>query len=119
MLLSGNLAEEREKLLSKRQRVIDTTEATALEMVEIFTRNTRPLARVKTGVWRDSIGGKATPKGEGVWDIWLGSEGAFSPDGFDYGAWWNFWDGTIDTGLFISKPEFEELHRRQLEEAMQ
>jgi hypothetical protein len=119
MSFSGNHYEEREKLLAKKVRIIEATGEIAKEMVEVFTRNTRPLARVKTGKWRDTIHGEATEKGPGIWDIWLGSHGAFSPEGFDYGGFWNFWDGTIDTGLFISQPEFDEIQKKRIDEAMQ
>ncbi len=119
MGFSGNHYEEREKLLMRKQRIIEATAETAKDIIQIFERNTRPLARVKTGKWRDSIHGEAEEKGPAVWDIWLGSHGAFSPEGFDYGNFWNFWDGTIDTGIFISQPEFEEVRKKRIEEAMQ
>ena len=119
MSFSGNHYEERERLLAKKLRIIEATAETAKDTIEIFERITRPLARVRTGKWRDSIHGEATEKGPGVWDIWLGSHGAFSPEGFDYGGFWNFWDGTIDIGLFISQSEFEEANNKRIEEVMQ
>ena len=108
-MFSGNLAEERQRLLNRKQRIFDATDAAAEEIGEVFTRTTRPLARVKTGRWRDTIHAEPTKVRDGVWDIWMGSHGCFSDDGFDYGAWWNFWDGTIDTGLFLSQPEIDEI----------
>jgi hypothetical protein len=119
MAFSGNHYEERERLLAKKLRIIEATAEIAKDVIEIFERNTRPLARVKTGKWRDLIHGEATEKGPAVWNIWLGSNGAFSEEGFDYGAFWNFWDGTIDTGIFISQSEFEEAKNKRIEEAIQ
>ena len=118
MGFSGNLQEERQRLLDRKQRLIDATEDMANEIAETFIRNTRPLARVKTGKWQSTIDAKPTRISEGVWVIWMGSEGCKAPDGFDYGAYWNFVDGTIDTGLFLSQPEFDEIIQRLHDEAV-
>ena len=118
MPFSGNLAEQRQKLLDRKQRLIDATEQMANEIAETFIRNTRPLARVKTGKWQSTIDAKPTRISEGVWDIWMGSEGCFSDDGFDYGAFWNFFDGTIDTGIFVSQPDFDQIIQKYHDEAV-
>jgi hypothetical protein len=118
MGFSGNLQEQRQKLLDRKQRLIDATEEMAKEIAETFIKNTRPLARVDTGRWQSTIDAKPTKVSEGVWDIWMGSEGCFAPDGFDYGAFWNFFDGTIDTGIFISQPDFDQIIQKFHDEAV-
>ncbi|VVB62778.1 Uncharacterised protein [uncultured archaeon] len=117
MGFSGNLQEFRQSLLSRKQRIEDAAGNTAREMVDILTRNTQPLARVKTGAWRDSIHGEASEVSPGIWTVWFGSKGVLSKDGFDYAAYWNFIDGTIDTGIFISQPEIDECQKRNIDAA--
>jgi len=109
MGFEGNLAEERARLLARKQRIYEATAEAAQAIGDVFTANTRPLARVRTGKWRDTIHSEVTQVRDGVWDIWMGSHGCLSDDGFDYGAFWNFFDGTIDTGVFLSRPEFDQI----------
>jgi hypothetical protein len=117
MPITSNIEEVKASLRARIQKLDGLVENAAREGAEILRTNTLPLARVDTGKWRDSIMVldfyQIAPC---HWGFKFGSEGAFAADGFDYGAYWNFWDGTIDTGRFISIPELDAMWQRTMSE---
>jgi hypothetical protein len=116
-MITSNVDEVIAGLRARIEKIDGLVEKAAREGAEILRTNTLPLARVDTGKWRDSIKVldfyQIAPC---IWGFKFGSEGAFAADGFNYGAFWNFYDGTIDTGRFISEPELNAMWQRTLSE---
>jgi hypothetical protein len=117
MPIESNIADVIAGMRARLEKIDTLVERSAREGCEILRTNTLPLARVDTGKWRDSIGVLDFYQIASChWGFKFGSEGAFAVDGFNYGAYWNFFDGTIDTGRFISMPELDAMWQRNMAE---
>jgi hypothetical protein len=117
MPITSNVQEVIAGLRARAEKIDSLVEKTARDCGEIARTNTLPLARVDTGKWRDSIKIlEVMRQAPGVWSLKFGSEGAFNEKGTNYGAIREFLDGTIATGWFISRPEFEADWERNMSE---
>ena len=117
MPIESNIADVIAGMQARAEKIDSLVERTARDCGEIARTNTLPLARVDTGRWRDSIQVlNISQLSPGMWQLIFGSEGAFDEKGTNYGAIREYIDGTIATGWFLSRPEFEDAWERNMAE---
>lgn len=72
--------------IKKRQEKLKNIPKVARQMGVLATNEIRPLCAVKTGNWRDSVHAEVKQLSSFKWELWVGSKGAFSANGYNYGA---------------------------------
>lgn len=72
--------------IKKRQDKLKNIPKVARQMGILATNEIHPLCAVKTGNWRDSIHSEVSQLSSFKWELWVGSKGAFSANGYNYGA---------------------------------
>jgi cytolysin (calcineurin-like family phosphatase) len=71
---------------SRVKNIEQTLEATATGMGNLALNEIKPLCRVQSGNWRDSIHKEVKKLGSMKYELWVGSRGAFGAGGYNYGA---------------------------------
>lgn len=70
----------------KKKKLLDQLPQVAKQMGQLAVNEIKPLCNVKSGTWQGSIHAEVTQQGRDRVELWVGSKGAFSGDGYNYGA---------------------------------
>jgi hypothetical protein len=103
-----------------KERVAEAALAAAIDMAEVGVNNVRDQVppHIVTGQWINSMFGIAKSEGEGKAKVIIGSPGAFSSNGFDYGELQEAINHPIEIGVHQSLPEWEDIWHRYISEAL-
>ena len=72
--------------IKKRQEKLKNIPKVARQMGLLATNEIHPLTQKKTGNWDNSIHAEVKQLKSFQWELWVGSKGAFSDKGYNYGA---------------------------------
>ena len=72
--------------LKKRQEKLKNIPKVARQMGTLATNEIHPLTAKKTGNWDSTIHAEVKQLKSFTWELWVGSKGAFSANGYNYGA---------------------------------
>jgi len=72
--------------IKQRQEKLNNIPKVARQMGVLAVNEIKPLCAVKSGNWRDSIHAEVHPQGSFKVELWVGSKGAFSKNGYNYGT---------------------------------
>ena len=72
--------------IKKRQEKLKNIPKVARQMGVLATNEIHPLTAKKTGNWDSTIHAEVSQISSFKWELWVGSKGAFSANGYNYGA---------------------------------
>ena len=104
----------RASLEGKQKRVQAVLEKTAKQMGVLATNEIHPLTAKKTGNWDSTIHAEVHPINPGKVELWVGSMGAFSADGYNYGALQEHTRHPIERGWFAAEPNMRDLWQKNI-----
>ena len=109
-----NAAQVMAGLQNRVKNIEKTLEATATGMGNLAVNEIKPLCRVRTGNWRDSIHKEVKKLGSMKYELWVGSRGAFSASGSNYGAVQERLHHPIEMGRMRAEAGMRDLFQRNI-----
>jgi len=98
--------------IKEKQEKLKALEPTAKKMGVLATNEIHPLTRKKSGNWDESIHAEVHPMGNFKVELWVGSKGAFSEGGYNYGARQERLYHPIEIGWHKARPGMIDLWQK-------
>ena len=89
-------------------------EKTAKQMGVLATNEIHPLTAKRTGNWDSTIHAEVHLLSVGKVELWVGSMGAFSKDGYNYGALQEHTRHPIEIGWTKAQPAMRDLFQKNI-----
>ena len=113
-ILFTNAAQIKASMDAKIKNIEATLEKTAKQMGVLATNEIHPLTAKKTGNWDNSIHAEVSQLGPMKYELWVGSKGAFSKDGYNYGARQERLNHPIEMGWGRAQAPMKDLFQRNI-----
>ena len=104
--------------LKKRQDKLKNIPKVARQMGVLATNEIHPLTAKKTGNWDSTIHAEVSQISSFKWELWVGSKGAFSANGYNYGALQERTRHPIEIGWYKAKPAMTDLWQKMMHGAI-
>ena len=104
----------RSSLEGKQKRIQAVLEKTAKQMGILATNEIHPLTAKKTGNWDSTIHAEVHLLSVNKVELWVGSTGAFSKDGYNYGALQEHTRHPIEIGWTKAQPQMRDLFQKNI-----
>lgn len=95
--------------MAARQKKLEDVPKTARKMGVLALNEIHPLTHKKSGNWDSSIHAEVKELGGCKWELWVGSKGAFSGTGYNYGKRQEDLYHPIETGWHKAQPAMTDL----------
>lgn len=110
MKITVNAEELIQNWIARKNRAMPVAEQIAWQMGHTAENEIHPITRKKTGQWDSSIHTEVINEGDRI-KLWVGSHGAFSPRGYNYGALQEALNHPIEIGFHRALPDMREFFR--------
>ena len=100
--------------MEKRQQRLKDIPKLAKQMGTLATNEIHPLTHKKTGNWDSTIHAEVSEVGAYKYELWVGSKGAFSGNGYNYGKRQEDLYHPIETGFFKARPAMIDLWNEKM-----
>jgi hypothetical protein len=99
--------------MKAREEKLKSAPKIARQMGVLALNEIHPLTRKKSNNWDNSIHAEVHEIRSFVWELWVGSKGAFNGDGYNYGKRQEDLYHPIDIGFHKAWPRMVDLWRTQ------
>lgn len=99
--------------MAARQKKLEDVPKTARKMGVLALNEIHPLTHKKSGNWDSSIHAEVKEVGAYKYELWVGSRGAFSGAGYNYGKRQEDLYHPVEVGFFRAWPKMVELWQNQ------
>ncbi len=113
-----NMSEVLNGLKSRKDKVQPVLVKTAKQMGVMAANEIHPLTNKKTHNWDNSIHPEVHELEIGKVELWVGSKGAFSKDGYNYGARQERLYHPIEIGFHKALPAMRDLYQTNVTEGL-
>ena len=100
--------------IEARKKKLDDLPKLARQMGVMATNEIHPLTHKKSGTWDGSIHAEVKEVGTFQWELWVGSRGAFSGTGYNYGKRQEDLYHPIEIGWFKAQPAMTDLWNEKM-----
>jgi hypothetical protein len=109
-----NAAQIKASLDAKAKNIEATLEKTARQMGVLATNEIHPLTHKKSNTWDNSIHADVKKIGPFKYELWVGSKGAFTKAGYNYGARQERLNHPIERGFMSAESGMKDLFQRNI-----
>ena len=100
--------------IEARKKRLDDLPKLAKQMGVLALNEIHPLTNKKTGNWDASIHAEVSDLGEYKYELWVGSKGVFSGNGYNYGAQQEKLYHPIEMGCHKAQPAMVDLWNEKM-----